>query len=313
VTSDSEAGRAVADLYPALSGVELAYTEHDVVRVAEMVGVAFLAVPHTKAMAIAPGLLEAGTVVVDLSADFRLADAETYESWYGVAHAAPDLLPEAAYGLPEIDRRRLKDASLIACPGCYPTATLIAAVPALEAGHASGRVVVDAKSGVSGAGRGATDVTHYCFADESIGPYGVASHRHTPEIAAGLANASGSDMPLAFVPHLTPMKRGLLSTVYLDAAPGLSAERVHEVYAERYADEPFVTVHPAGRMPTTGEVTGTNRAHVGVALDAASSTLVVACAIDNLLKGASGQAVQCANIALGFEETTGLEQPGTAV
>lgn len=310
VTSGKDAGRAVSDVYPALAGVDLAFTDPDTARIAASADVAFLAVPHTAAMALAPELLEAGLVVIDASADFRLKDAEVYRAWYGVEHAAPGLLPRAVYGLPELDRTALPGATLVACPGCYPTATLLAAVPAIAAGAAVlGKVVVDAKSGVSGAGRTPGEGTHFPNVNEAVAPYKVAEHRHTPEIAQELARAAGRDVPLVFTPHLVPMTRGLLSTVYLDAADGLHAADAHAVYAERFADEPFITVHPLGRMPSTAEVRGSNRAHIGVALDERSSTLVVACAIDNLVKGTSGQAVQCANLALGLDETLGLTAP----
>lgn len=307
ITSDAHAGAPVADVYPALASVDLAFETHDPAAVVEAADVAFLAVPHTAAMDVAADLLDAGLAVFDLSADFRLAEPSVFEAWYGTPHTAAHLLAQAVYGLPEVDRTHLPGARLVACPGCYPTATLIAASPALAMGIAGGRLVVDAKSGVSGAGKKATATTHYCSADESLAPYGVPGHRHTPEIAAGLAKAAGREVAFTFVPHLAPMKRGLLSTVYLDAEDGLTSEVAQAKYAEHYAGEPFVTVHPLGRMPATSEVTGSNRAHLGVAVDTASGTLIVACAIDNLVKGAGGQAVQCANLALGLPETAGLD------
>jgi len=309
VTSNADAGRAVSDLYPALAGCDLAYVPHDAAAVAKVAQVAFLAVPHTAAMAVAPALLDAGLTVIDASADFRLKDAHLFSEWYGTDHVCPDLLSEAVYGLPEFWRDALIGARLVACPGCYPTATLLAAGPAIDAGIVtSGRVVVDAKSGVSGAGRTPAPSTHYVAAAESITAYKVGAHRHTPEIAQGLSVLGLADPRLTFAPHLVPMSRGLLSTVYLEVAPGLAAEDAHAVYAEYYAGEPFVTVHPLGRMPATSEVRGSNRAHIGVAVDGAG-TLIVSAAIDNLVKGTSGQAIQCANIALGYEETMGLDRP----
>lgn len=310
VTSDADSGRQIADLYPALAGVDLTFVPH-AAALDSKAEVAFLAVPHTAAMALAPALLDAGMTVVDASADFRLADPTTYEQWYGTPHTAPALLEEAVYGLPELWREDLAGAKLVACPGCYPTASLLAAVPAVEAGLASAEgIVIDAKSGVSGAGRGLSAVTHFCSANESMAPYGVTTHRHTPEIEQGLARAGGgSDVRVTFTPHLAPMTRGLLATVYLRAPEGLKPRDAYAVYAGRYAEEPFVTVHPLGRMPATGEVRGGNRAHLGVAVDERTGTLIVACAIDNLVKGTSGQAVQCANLALGFGETEGLAVP----
>ncbi len=313
VTSAADAGRPVEDLYPALAGCGLTFVAPDVPRLAAAADIAFLAVPHTAALDLAPAFLEAGVRVFDLSADYRLKDAAVYEAWYETAHTSPHLLGEAVYGLPELGRDALKGATLVACPGCYPTATLLAAAPAIERGLASSvRVIVDAKSGVSGAGRSATPATHYCSVNESVAPYKVGAHRHTPEIAQALSEIAGSPVKVSFAPHLVPATRGLLSTVYLDASDGLTTDDAVEAYRARYESEPFVTVHPAGRMPSTGEVRGTNRAHLGLAVDG-SGTLVVACAIDNLVKGSGGQAVQCANVSLGMDETAGLTWPAPVV
>lgn len=309
LTSSTEAGRRVGEVYPALAPfVDAVYVEPDIDAIADACDVAFLAVPHTAALEIVPRLLAAGVLVIDASADFRLDDAEVYERWYGVAHTAPELLPEAVYGLPELFRADLPGARLVASPGCYPTAALLAAAPALEAGVAAGdRVVVDAKSGVSGAGRTPSAATHYPAASESITPYKVTTHRHTPEIAQGLSRISGQKTKVVFTPHLAPMSRGLLATVYLDLVGSLATDEALALYVERYAGEPFITVHEAGRMPATLEVRGSNRAHLGLAVDEDAGMLVVACAIDNLVKGTAGQAVQCANVVLGLDETTGLD------
>jgi N-acetyl-gamma-glutamyl-phosphate reductase len=314
VTSSADAGRRVSDLYPALTGVDLVFTEPNAEALAASIDVAFLAVPHTAAMALAPTLLKAGVAVIDLSADFRLREAAIFESWYGVAHAAPELLSDAVYGLPELWRDRLLGARLVACPGCYPTATVLAAAPALAARLTTGgTVIADAKSGVSGAGRTPGAGTHYCTVNEAVAPYKVGTHRHTPEIAQALQDIVGAPVRVMFTPTLVPMTRGLLSTVYLEAAEGVTAERVWTAYAEHYRGEPFVTVHPLGVMPSTAEVRGGNRVHIGVALDAAAGVIVAVAAIDNLVKGASGQAVQCANIAFGLEETAGLAAFGPVV
>lgn len=308
VTSSADAGVRVCDLYPALAGCTLEYVPHDVAVVAGAARLVFLAVPHTAAMAMAPALLAAGVTVIDVSADFRLKQPEVYSAWYGVAHTCPELLDEAVYGLPELWRDELVGARLVACPGCYPTATLLAAAPAIEAGIvASDRVIVDAESGVSGAGRTPASGSHFVSAAESVSAYAVGSHRHTPEIAQGLARLGLAHPRVTFVPHLVPMTRGLLSTVYLELAPGVSAEEAHAVYARRYAGEPFVTLHPAGGMPATREVRGSNRAHIGLAVDE-TGMLVVCAAIDNLVKGAAGQALQCANLVLGLDETSGLDR-----
>ncbi len=312
-TSAAEAGRRIDDLYPQLAGVSVEFTDPDPAVLAGAVEIAFLAVPHTAAMAIAPELLDAGLTVVDASADFRLGNPALYEEWYGVEHTAPALLEQAVYGLPELDRSRLPQAKLIACPGCYPTATLLAAAPAVESGLVSGWLAVDAKSGVSGAGRTPTEDTHFPRANEAVTPYKVASHRHIPEIEQELSRLAGLSVTITFTPHLVPMTRGLLSTVYARLAEGVSADTVVDAYNERYAGEPFVVVHPDGRMPSTAEVKGSNRAHIGLVVDQRSGVLVSVCAIDNLVKGTSGQAVQCANIALGIEETAGLTAPAPVV
>ncbi len=315
LTSTTDAGRRVGDVYPGLAPyVDAVYVEPDVAAIAASCQLAFLAVPHTAALKLAPVLHRAGLTIIDASADFRLEDPSVYEQWYDVAHTEPDLLAEAVYGLPELDRSRLRGARMVACPGCYPTAALLAAVPALEHGSADpGRVIVDAKSGVSGAGRTPGPGTHFPSVSESVAPYKVAAHRHTPEIAQGLSAVTGHETRVVFTPHLVPMTRGLLATVYLDLTGPISTDEAVALYRERYRDEPFVTVHDAGRMPTTLEVRGSNRAHIGIAVDKGAGTLIVACAIDNLVKGTAGQAVQCANIVLGFRETAGLDTPGPVV
>lgn len=310
VTSAAEAGKRVDDVYPILTGLtDLEYVEPDIAALSSAAEIAFLAVPHTAALEIAPALLAAGLIVIDASADYRLKDAEVYEAWYGVPHTSSDLLQDAVYGLPEFDRSGFAGAKLVACPGCYPTATLLAAIPALEAGIVAGdRVFVDAKSGVSGAGRTPGAGTHYPTVNESLQPYKVGSHRHTPEIEQGISIAAGRPLRAVFTPHLVPMSRGLLSTVYLDASVDLSSSDLVGIYRERYAGEPFIRVHDAGRMPSTAEVRGTNRAHIGVSVDP-TGAIVAVCAIDNLVKGTAGQAVQCANLVLGLTETTGLDHP----
>jgi N-acetyl-gamma-glutamyl-phosphate reductase len=255
--------------------------------------------------------------VIDLSADFRLKDAATYEAWYGATHHAAGLLGEAVYGLPELmDRSELAGARLVACPGCYPTATALAAAPALTSGVATNsKIVVDAKSGVSGAGRSLSATSHYVAADESVAAYKVGGqHRHTPEIEQTLTEVAGRTIQVVFTPHLVPMSRGLLSTVYLDVPSGFTTADAIELYSAKYAGEPFVYVHTEpGAMPATAHVRGSNRAAIGVAVDERTSTLVATCAIDNLLKGAAGQAIQCLNAVLGYPETEGFERPAPVV
>ncbi len=311
ITSDSDAGKPLTELYPALQGsCELVFEPHDVAAVAAAAEVAFLAVPHTASLEMTPQLLEAGVCVIDLSADYRLKDLRVYEHWYDASHTSADLLDQAVYGLPELYRADLQKApKLVACPGCYPTASALAAVPALEAGVVlEVPYVVSALSGVSGAGRGANAKTHFCAADESAGIYGLP-HRHAPEIAQTFSAAADREVEVVFTPHLVPMKRGLVSTVYLPLKPNTSFAEVFAFYEERYDAEPFVTLLPQGQMPQTSWVVGSNRAQVGLAFDEASDTLIVSCAIDNLVKGAAGQAVQAANLVCGFAETDGLKTP----
>lgn len=315
VTSDSLAGTPVSDLYPALTGhTDLVFTEHGVEALAGCDAV-FLAVPHTAALSQVPALLEAGISVIDLSADYRLKDAAVYERWYAAEHTSPELLEKAAFGLPELFRSELARAAaeresgraaLVACAGCYPTATSLAAFPAVHGGLVEGTVIVDAVSGVTGAGKKATERTHFCFANESVEAYGVGTHRHTPEIEQILGLPGG----IVFTPHLAPLNRGILSTVYLPLAPGhaghTSIEDVHARYAEFYAEDEFVCVLPLGKMPKTGSVAGSNTCHIGLALSQSGDMIIAVGAIDNLCKGAAGQAVQCANIVFGLPETTGL-------
>lgn len=320
-TDRKEAGTRLDAIYPSFAGAcDVVLSQPDPDDIAAAADVAFLAVPHTASLALTPQLLERGVSVFDLSADYRLRDPQVYEQWYATAHTSPELLSQTVYGLPELfrsglarlaERRAAGEAVLVAVPGCYPTATALAATPALEAGLAVGDLVIaDCISGVSGAGRGCNTRTHFCHANESVEAYGVGSHRHTPEIEQTLSDVAGREVSVVFTPHLAPLTRGLLSTVYLEAADGVTADDVRSAYERRYADEPLVSVLPAGQMPATASVAATARAQVGVALDARRRrTIIASCAIDNLGKGAAAQALQCANVVLGLPETTGLLAP----
>lgn len=318
ITSDALAGTPLAEAYPAFRGAtDLAFLSHDEAEpLLEGCDVAFLAVPHTAALAHAPALIDAGVTVIDLSADFRLKDPAVYEQWYKTPHTAVDLLARAAFGLPELTgeelarvaaARQAGEAVLVACAGCYPTATSLAAAPALAMGlvDPSAAVVVDAVSGVTGAGKKATERTHFCFANEDLEPYGVGTHRHTPEIEQVL----GLEGRLVFTPHLAPLNRGLLSTVTLPLAPGAQVptnEELADAYARFYEGSPLVAALGPGSMPRTASVAGTCRAQVAAAIHERARCIVAAGAIDNLGKGAAGQAVQCANIVFGLPEDTGL-------
>lgn len=316
-TSNELAGLSVAREYPGFSGTtDLAFSTHDdpLLNECELV---FLAVPHTASLALAPRFVKQGKVVIDLSADFRLKNPAVYERWYATPHTQTELLARAAFGLPELfpgdlsracERRAGGEGVLVACAGCYPTATALAAAPAIRAGYAACDmpVVANAISGVTGAGKKATPRTHFCFANENVEAYGVATHRHTPEIEQIL----GLEGRLVFTPHLAPLNRGLLSTVSIPLAPDAPADisPIMSQYREFYRDAPFVHVLENNAMPKTSSVVGTNNAHIGLAVNAYARMLIAVCAIDNLTKGAAGQAVQCANIVWGLPETQGLSR-----
>jgi N-acetyl-gamma-glutamyl-phosphate reductase len=294
VTARSEAGRRLDDLYPR-HRVPLEMDAFDADRVAEAADVAFVSYPHGAAAPVVAELVERGLRVVDLSADFRLAERAKYERWYG-AHGAPQLLGEAVFGLTELHRDEIASASLIANPGCYATAAILALAPLARAGLIAD-AVVDGKSGVSGAGRAATDTTHFVSANENVAPYALDGHRHGPEIDQELGRH------VSFMPHLLPLDQGLLASCYVTPARDLSAAELAEVYAEAYAAEPFVEL--TERPPGVRDVRDTNfcRVHARVAPD---GRVLCFAAIDNLWKGAAGQAVQNMNVMLGIEETTGL-------
>ncbi|MHB8535869.1 MAG: N-acetyl-gamma-glutamyl-phosphate reductase [Sulfuricaulis sp.] len=309
ITSRGEAGRKVAELFSNLRGhVDLAFSEPDPKALAGC-DVVFSATPHGVAMTHARELLKAGVKFIDLAADFRLRDTATWEKWYGVAHACPELLGEAVYGLPEVNREKIKQARLVANPGCYPTAVQLGFLPLLENRRVDVRhLVADAKSAVSGAGRKAEVHTLFSEAADSMKAYGVAGHRHWPEIRQGLDAASGKPVGLTFVPHLVPMIRGIHATLYARLA-GADTD-VQTLFEKRYANEPFVDVMPVGSHPETRSVRGSNVCRIAVHRPQGGDTVVVLSVIDNLVKGAAGQAVQNMNIMFGLDERTGLQQAG---
>lgn len=309
VTSRELEGTLVSDLFPSLRGhLALPFSAPDPQALGAC-DVVFFATPHAVAMHTVPELLALGTRVIDLSADFRIKDIPTWESWYGVAHACPELVAGAVYGLPEVNRDAISSARLIAVPGCYPTAVQLGFLPLLEEGMASlDRLIADAKSGVSGAGRKAAVGSLFSESADSIAAYGVEGHRHLPEIKQGLQAAAGADVGLMFVPHLTPMIRGILATLYAPLKPGIEAsnESLQRIYEKRFANEPFVEVLPQGQLPATRDVRGSNRCEISVRYNAETHTAIVIAAEDNLVKGASGQAVQNMNLMFGLPETQGL-------
>jgi N-acetyl-gamma-glutamyl-phosphate reductase len=307
---DQSAGRPLHTRYPGLRATygELAFCSVDE-GLDKGADVLFCALPHGRAAELAPRALDAAGLVVDLSADFRLRDPAAYPAWYGAEHPQPEQLGTWPYGLPELHREELRGASRVAVPGCYPTAALLALAPLVAAGlAATDGIVVDAKSGLSGAGRSLSDGNLFVQANENVGPYKVGSHRHTPEIEQELALAAGAPVTVTFTPHLVPASRGILATCYATLAPSAGDEDLAACYATAYAGEPFVDVlEPAGGWPATRAVATTNRVQVAAAADRRAGRVVAAAAIDNLVKGAAGQAVQCANLALGLAETAGLD------
>lgn len=309
ITSRGERGRRVDELFANLRGhYGLVFTEPDVATLAGC-DIVFFATPHNVAMHLVPELLAAGTRVVDLSADFRIRDASIWSQWYGEAHASPGLLDEAVYGLPEVNRRQIASARLVACPGCYPTSVQLGFLPLLERGLVEpDTLVASSASGVSGAGRQAKIDNLLSEVYGSFKAYGVGGHRHLPEIEQGLADAAQGPVQVTFVPHMLPIVRGIHSTLFarlLDDPGDLQA-----LYEQRYADEPFVDVLPPGSMPQTRTVRGANLCQVALAVPQERSTVVVMSTIDNLVKGASGQAIQNMNIMLGLPEEAALDQVG---
>jgi N-acetyl-gamma-glutamyl-phosphate reductase len=298
-TARAEAGMRLGELHPR-TRVELTLTEFDP---DVPVDAAIVGYPHGAAAPTVAALRERGVRVIDLSADFRLRDRATYEEWYG-EHGAPELFGTAVYGLPELYRDELRGADLVAGPGCYPTAALLGLVPLARAGLVGENVIIDAKSGVSGAGRNATDTTHFVSANEDLKPYKVAGHRHRPEIEQELARA-GAERRIVFVPHLAPLSNGELDSCYVAAARDTSLDELRDVFAEAYAGEPFVSVL-AGRHPGVLEVRETNDCRIGLHYDARSGQIMVFAAIDNLWKGTASQAVQSLNLMFDRPETEGL-------
>jgi N-acetyl-gamma-glutamyl-phosphate reductase len=308
ITSRSEQGQAVADMYPNLRGhIDLRFTvpDHDVLARCDVV---FFATPHNVAMQTVPDLMKRGVRIIDLSADFRIRDAELWSRWYGEPHTAPELLKQAVYGLPEINRARIREAQLVAAPGCYPTSVQLGFLPLLEKGWIDpNRLIANSASGVSGAGRQAKIDNLFAEVNDSFKAYGVAGHRHLPEIEQGLVDIAGKPVQLTFVPHLLPIVRGIHSTLYAELSADIALEQLQEAFAARYANEPFVDVLPTGVQPQTRSVKGSNICRIGVQRPQGRNTVVVFTVIDNLTKGASGQAVQCMNIMCGLPETQGLD------
>lgn len=309
VTSEQSAGKLLSDVFPSLRGrydktLEPLVPE----QIAEKVDIVFTALPHKAAMAVVPTFLAAGKIVIDLSADYRLHDPDDYADWYG-PHLNSQLLAEAVYGLPELRREEISGARLVANPGCYPTSIILGLMPLLKAGLVdTASIIADSKSGVSGAGRGAKVDSLYCEVNEGFKAYGVGGvHRHIPEIEQELSLLAGVKTIISFTPHLVPMDRGILSTIYATPVESVSASVLHALYEEQYDGEAFVRILQQGEFPSTAFVRGSNFCDIGITVDKRSGRIIVVSAIDNLVKGAAGQAVQNMNIVCDFPETMGLE------
>jgi N-acetyl-gamma-glutamyl-phosphate reductase len=307
ITSRKEDGVPVADMFPSLRGrVALAFSAPEKADLTQC-DVVFFATPHGVAMAQAPALLAAGVKVIDLAADFRLKDKALFEQWYKIDHTAPQLLEQAVYGLPELNRDAIRNATLIANPGCYPTTMQLGYYPLLKAGLIdAGALIADCKSGVSGAGRKAEIGALFSEASDSFKAYGASGHRHTPETVAQLQRYTDHKIDLVFTPHLVPMIRGMHSTLYARLTGDINNEQLQALFETEYKDAPFVDVMPFGSHPETRSTRGSNM--LRIALHRTGNTVVVLVVQDNLVKGASGQAVQCMNLMFGLEETCGLMQ-----
>jgi N-acetyl-gamma-glutamyl-phosphate reductase len=305
ITSRSEAGTPVAKMFPSLRGrVKLDFSDPSASKL-DRCDVVFFATPNGVAMSEAPALVKAGVRVIDISADFRIRDIAEWEKWYKVKHASPELVAQAVYGLPEVNRARIRESRIVANPGCYPTAVQLGFLPLVEAGVVDlEHLIADAKSGVSGAGRKAEVHTLFSEASDNFAAYGVSGHRHWPEIRQGLAGVAGKSVGLVFVPHLTPMIRGIHATLYGRITREVDFQQLFE---KRYAGEPFVDVLPAGSLPDTRSVRASNTCRIAVHRPQGGDTVVVLSVIDNLTKGAAGQAVQNMNLMFGLPETTGLD------
>jgi len=308
LTSQKYAGQDIDRVFPSLTGsLALKCEELSIERIAEKTDFVFTAVPHKTAMETVPLFYQKGKRIVDLSADFRFQDPSVYESWYQ-KHSCPELLSESVFGLPELHRERIRTARIVGNPGCYPTGALIGLIPLVKNEMISTEsIIVDSKSGTSGAGRDIVLESLFCEVNEGVKAYKIFQHRHLPEIEGELSQLAGSKIKVNFVPHLIPMDRGILSTIYVTLTKRMTGEEVLSFYKEFYRQEPFVRVYPKGKLPNTKDVRGSNYCDVGMGVNEADGRAVIVTAIDNLVKGASGQAVENMNLMLGFPETLGLE------
>jgi N-acetyl-gamma-glutamyl-phosphate reductase len=308
LTSQKYAGVPIEQVFPSLTGrLQIKCEELTIDHISQKVDFIFTAVPHKTAMETVPLFYQKGKRVVDLSADFRIKDPEVYERWYQ-KHTAPALLPESAYGLPELHREEIKNAKIVGNPGCYPTGALIGLIPFIKNGMISyENIVIDSKSGVSGAGRDVVLGSLFSEVNEGVKAYKVFDHRHLPEIEQELSQLAQKKIAVTFVPHLIPMDRGILTTIYVNFTQKVKTEDVLKIFNEYYEKEPFIRIYPKGKIPNTKDVRGSNYCDIGVVVKELDGRGVIVTAIDNLVKGASGEAVQNMNIMLGYPETMGLD------
>jgi N-acetyl-gamma-glutamyl-phosphate reductase len=308
LTSERYIGQPLWKVFPSvLKETDLVCQALEIEPLVKACDLIFTALPHKTAMDIVPKFIEKGRKVVDLSADFRLTDPKTYEEWYD-SHTAPELLPKSVYGIPELYRENIRTASLVANPGCYPTSIILPLAPILRNKLIDLRTIIaDSKSGVSGAGRSAVLSSLFSEVSENFKAYKVAEHRHTPEIEQELSRAAGEPVVITFTPHLVPMKRGILSTIYASLVQPMTEEAIIESYRRAYGDEKFIRLRPVDLPPSTADVFGSNYCDIGLKIDKRNNRLILISAIDNLVKGASGQAIQNMNLMLGFEESLGID------
>jgi N-acetyl-gamma-glutamyl-phosphate reductase len=313
LVSESMAGSQMESVYPSLMGVYCNQTES---LNAELLGlecdIVFTALPHHVSAKAVPAIAAAGARVIDLSGDFRYDDPAVYEQWYGQSHPYPDLMREAVYGMPELPGKRaaIAAASIVGNPGCYTTCSILALAPALSSGLIETKgIVIDAKSGVTGAGRKATQDLHFCEVQDNFKAYKIASHRHTSEIEQELSKVAGEPITLTFTPHLLPVKRGILATIYGQLNADVTATQVLDAYRAFYTDQPFIVIHAPGSYPELKFVNGSNFLHIGAEVDRRTGRLILIACLDNLIKGAAGQAIQNMNLMFGLNETTGLKAP----
>jgi len=312
LVSKTYAGQKISEVYPNLNGiVDMPCEELNVDDIVQKCDIVFTALPHGASKELIPQLFQKGLKIIDLSGDYRYNNVEVYEKWYGQKHETPELLKESVYGLPELHRNEIKNKTLIGNPGCYTTCSIFGIAPLLANKLIDTKnIIIDAKSGVSGAGRGLGLDYHFCECTENIKAYKIATHRHTSEIEQELSLIAGEEIILSFTPHLIPMKRGILSTIYANLRAKHTTSELLEIYKEYYKNEFFIRIYDEGKLPETNHVAGSNFVDIGLVADERLNRVVVVSVLDNLIKGAAGQAVQNMNILFGLDEKTGLTAPG---